>query len=71
MKPQYAEAKCFQLFLKEGRVIAPSELENVERDECVPLFSLVLSAHCIPCWLYSGICLSENPMLCSCRAYRR
>lgn len=31
---QYAEAKCFELFLKEGRVIAPSELENVERDEC-------------------------------------
>ncbi|CAL5225253.1 g8045 [Coccomyxa viridis] len=30
---EYAEAKCFQLFLKEGRVIAPSELENIERDE--------------------------------------
>ncbi len=35
MHVQYAEAKCFQLFLKEGRVIAPSELENIERDECV------------------------------------
>ena len=34
MYVQYAEAKCFQLFLKEGRIIAPSELENIERDEC-------------------------------------
>ena len=38
---QYAEAKCFELFLKEGRVIAPSELENVERDECASTCSLL------------------------------
>ncbi|CAK0735544.1 hypothetical protein CVIRNUC_000598 [Coccomyxa viridis] len=30
---EYAEARCFQTFLGSGRVISPTELENVERDE--------------------------------------
>ena len=34
MHAQYAEAKVFQMFLAEGRVISSKELAMVSRDEC-------------------------------------
>lgn len=33
MRVQYAEAKIFQAFLEQGRVIPSKELPIVERDE--------------------------------------
>ena len=48
---QYAEARCFQTFLGSGRVISPTELENVERDEWVTFTNMTAArnARCSAC----------------------
>ena len=45
---QYAEARCFQTYMGSGRVISPTELENVERDEWV-FFTTMTAAHNARC----------------------